>query len=434
MISFLARIQDCAWTTTSALNRARDRYSSSASRFLKDCRGSVAPIMAIAALPLLGAVGAAVDYGGALSARTAMQNALDSTAIALVKPNASGSQYTGQGQEFFTALFVHPQVQNLSFGADVNDGASTSAVTLNASGAFKTTFMGMMGFSTIDISARSSAVMTTDSSGCVLALNSTEAGAVAVSGNSNIALNGCSLYSNSKDIASLTVGGSATLSAQSIGVVGKAALSGGNVTTTEGIRTGLNPLADPYSDINFPSFVGCTKTNLSIKTTITISPGVYCNGLTVNADANLTLSPGIYYLDRGRFLVNGGGTVSGDGVTLVFTSSTGSNWATATISGNANINLTAPIAGPTAGIVVFGDRQMPVGTEFKFNGGASQYFGGAMYLPRGAIDFSGGMGTSTNCTQIIGDTVNFTGNSKVAINCSSLKTKPFGSTVLKLTS
>jgi hypothetical protein len=64
-----------------------------------------------------------------------------------------------------------------------------------------------------------------------------------------------------------------------------------------------------------------------------------------------------------------------------------------------------------AGILMYGDRNIPVGTTFKFNGGATQYLGGAVYFPTGAIDFSGGAGTSTTCTQVIGDTITFTGNS-----------------------
>lgn len=46
-------------------------------RFFKDCRGSVAPILALTALPLLGSVGVAVDFSRANAARTAFQNALD---------------------------------------------------------------------------------------------------------------------------------------------------------------------------------------------------------------------------------------------------------------------------------------------------------------------------------------------------------------------
>jgi hypothetical protein len=183
-----------------------------------------------------------------------------------------------------------------------------------------------------------------------------------------------------------------------------------------------------------PSFGGCTQNNLSVKTTATIDPGVYCNGISVNAGATLTLNPGVYFIDRGTFSVNGGGTVNGTGVTLVFTSSTGNNWANLTINGNAVVNLTSPIAGATAGLVIFGDRNIPVGTAFKLNGGSMQSFGGAIYVPTGGISYSGGSGTSTSCTQIIGDTVTFTGNSSVAINCSSYQTKPFGPTSLRIIS
>jgi hypothetical protein len=77
---------------------------------------------------------------------------------------------------------------------------------------------------------------------------------------------------------------------------------------------------------------------------------------------------------------------------------------------------------------------MPTGTVFKFNGGATQYLGGAIYLPTAAVNFSGGASSSTNCTQLIGDTVTFTGNSGFALNCNNYGTKPFSPLVVKLTS
>jgi hypothetical protein len=151
------------------------------------------------------------------------------------------------------------------------------------------------------------------------------------------------------------------------------------------------------------------------------------------AGANITLNPGVYYL-QDDLSVQGSATLTGTGVTLVFTSGNGTKYASANISGSATINLTAPTTGPTAGIVVFGDRSMPSDTSFKLNGGSTQYFGGAVYLPAAAIDYAGGAGTSTNCTQIIGNTVTFSGNSSVAINCSGYKTKPFSATVVKFVS
>jgi hypothetical protein len=171
-----------------------------------------------------------------------------------------------------------------------------------------------------------------------------------------------------------------------------------------------------------------------VRDAVTLDPGVYCNGITVNASGVLTLNPGVYILDRGGLTVNGGGTVTGTGVTLIFTSSTGSNWATATINGNATVNLTAPSSGSTAGIVIFGDPAEPVGTSINLSGGSSQTFGGAIYAPTGAISYTGGATTSSSCTQIIGDTVTFSGNSGVAINCSSYKTRPFGPSTISLVS
>ena len=154
----------------------------------------------------------------------------------------------------------------------------------------------------------------------------------------------------------------------------------------------------------------------------------------INAGAVVTLNPGIYYLDGGDLTVNGGGTLQGTGVTLVFTSQNRNGFATASINGNAIVNLTPPTTGSTAGIVVFGDRRIPVGTDFKFNGGANQYLAGAIYVPTGSVSFAGGMGTSTSCTQLIGDTITFTGNSSFALNCNAYGTKPFSPLVVKLTS
>jgi Flp pilus assembly protein TadG len=398
-----------------------------------DRRGSVAPILAIAAVPLLASVGAAVDYGHALASKTAMQAVLDSTALSLAKQISTGSS-TPEAQQTFSASFFHPEVHNVTVSSNVSTAGGATTVALTAKGAVDTAFMGILGHPTVDIQANSTSYISTGTSGCVLALNTTENSAVALGGSTNVSLNDCSIYANSNSSAAVSVSGSATLAALSVGAVGTVSISSSNVTVTDGIASNIPATRDPYADVEVPPYSGCMATNLNVKTTLTIDPGVYCNGLTVNAGANLTLNPGVYYIDRGTFSANGGATVSGQGVTIIFTSSTGNNWANLTINGNAVVNLTAPIGGPTAGIVIFGDPKMAVGTPFKLNGGSSQVFGGAIYVPAGAVNYSGGAGTSTSCTQIIGDTVAFTGNSNVAINCSSYNTRPFGPTTLKLLS
>src|SRR4029450_987081 len=131
------------------------------------------------------------------------------------------------------------------------------------------------------------------------------------------------------------------------------------------------------------SYSGCTKNNYTAKNTVTLDPGVYCNGINFNAGAVVTMKPGVYYTDRGDFTVNGGATITGTGVTIVLTSSNNKNYASLTINGGATTGLTAPTTGDMKGIVFFGDRNAPLGTSYKFNGGASQKFGGALYLPKG---------------------------------------------------
>lgn len=404
-------------------------------RLIRDRRAGVAPLLALAALPIVGLTGAAVDYSRANSARTAMQGALDSTALMLARDVQSpgGTQFDAKAVDYFRSNFSHPEVADVAVTFASSSSAGAISVTVSATGWVKTLFMGVVGFSTLAISVHSSAMASADGLGCVLSLNSSAHGAISGQGSASVVLNGCSLYDNSQNSAALAVGGSARISALSVDVVG--GISGGsNITATQSIRSGVGPIADPYAAVAFPIFYGCSQQNFSAKTTMTIDPGVYCGGMAINAGADVTLNPGIYYLDGGSFFVNGGATISGSSVTLVFTSRNRNGWATATVNGNATVNLTPPKSGPTAGIVIFGDRQIPPGTSFKFNGGASQYFGGAIYLPTAAIDFSGGVATGMSCTQLIGDTINFVGNASLAINCNNYQTRPFSQTVIKLVS
>jgi hypothetical protein len=129
--------------------------------------------------------------------------------------------------------------------------------------------------------------------------------------------------------------------------------------------------------------------------------------------------------------VAGNATVTGSGVTLVFTGS-GSNWGSATIGSNANITLTAPTSGVTQGIVFYGDRRMPAGTPFNLEGGGTQNFGGAIDLPKAALKFAGGNGTTTSCTQVIADTITFTGSSSIQVNCAALGTSAIGNQTAQL--
>jgi Flp pilus assembly protein TadG len=401
-------------------------------RLFNDEQGGVVPLLALAALPLLFSVGAAVDYSRASDAKASMQAALDSTVLTIMRAVEEGTT-PPDAQTVFNAVFTRSDVGNVTVASTTSTGSATT-VSLTAQGTLPTAFMKVFGTSRLTIGAKSAAMTQYQVDGCVMALSKTAGPAISLGGSTNIALDNCALYSNSSSASSVTVGGSASLSAQMIGTVGNVSASSSNLSLTNGIMTHLAPITDPYANVAVPSFSGCADNDLKVKNDTTINPGVYCNGIGINAGATLTLNPGIYYIDRGALSINGGGGITGSGVTLIFTSSTGMNWATANINGNATVNLTAPNSGPTAGIVFFVDRNASTGTSISLEGGSNQSLGGAVYAPTGAISYSGNASTSASCTQIIGNTVSFTGNSGVAINCSSYKTKPFGASSMRIVS
>jgi Flp pilus assembly protein TadG len=405
------------------------------SRFLADQHGGVAPIFALGLIPMIGLAGAAIDYSRANVARTVLQATLDATTLMIAKDAQliAPNQATARATELFNAGFGRDDVQSLQVNATINTGTGGTTVTATAGGSVATTFMQMLGRTAMDIGARTTVMTASDGLGCVLSLNPHASGAATAQGTTSVRLNGCSLYDNSDDSSALTVGGSATVSADFVGVVGGIGSSTG-ITTVNGLRTRISPVADPYADVPMPVVGSCNAHNYTAKNTETINPGVYCGGIGVNANGVLTLNPGMYIIDGGSFTVNGGGTVTGTGVTLVFTKKNDNSWPTVTINGNATVNLTPMTYGPTRGIVIFADRNTPQGTSFKFNGGSNQYFAGAIYAPTGAINFAGGADTATTCTQVIGDTVTFVGNSNLAIDCSRYNTRPFSSKTMRVAS
>lgn len=414
------------------LAHAARRLTGLLAHLKRDRSGNYATIFALLTPVLIGFAGLSTEGGMWLYKHQTLQGAADSAAL------SAATLYT-----LNSSKDLHAQAGAVVAAYGYTPGVGGTTVTVNrppASGNYTSNpkaveviagisqprlLTAIYSSEPVVIKGRAVALAGDNGNGCVLALNASASGSVSTQGSSHINLSGCSVYDNSSNGTALTNGGSATITADAVNVVG--GLSGGSgISATRGINRGVSAIADPYASVNPPAFSGCNYNNLSIHTTVTLNPGVYCNGLQLNAGANVTLNPGIYYIDRGTFRINGSATLTGTGVTIVFTSSTGSNYANAAINGGATIDLTAPASGPTEGIVIFGDRNMPAGTTFSFNGGAGQIFGGAVYLPRAAIAYSGGASGSTNCTQLIGDTVSFSGDANLAVNCAGAGTNNIG--------
>jgi len=255
---------------------------------------------------------------------------------------------------------------------------NSNAVEVIISGDRTPYFSTIFSSSTGSMSARAVGLGSSSGTGCVLALDTMADGADTETGNTNVNLNGCSLYDNSSSATALRIVGAATLNAKSVNVVGVLLAQVQLRRLTASLPARRRP-RDPYAGVSMPSANGTLNTDCC-KHNDTLNPGIYKGGMKLTG-ANVTLNPGTYYL-QDNFEISGQSTISGTGVTLVFTSSNGSSYAFAKIDGGANVTLTAPTSGTFAGIAMFGDRNMDQGRTFTFNGGSTQNITGAIYIPK----------------------------------------------------
>lgn len=126
--------------------------------FTRDRAGNVALTFGIATLPVLGAVGAAVDFSHANDVKSAMQAALDSTALMLSRDaaNLSNNDLQTKAKNYFLAMFTPPEAQNITVSATYTQ-AGGSQVIVNGSARVPTSFMGIIGYDEITINGSSTA-------------------------------------------------------------------------------------------------------------------------------------------------------------------------------------------------------------------------------------------------------------------------------------
>ena len=159
----------------SVITMAR-RLLDTAGKFQRDDRGNIAVIFAVALVPLLGFVGAAVDYSRAVAARTKMQAALDATALMAAKdaPILSASALTTRATGYFNSLFTttvgNPQ---FTFTYTPASGGTAANVTVSASGTVQTDFLRMVGHPSLAIGSSSTATWSNTRMRVALALDNT---------------------------------------------------------------------------------------------------------------------------------------------------------------------------------------------------------------------------------------------------------------------
>ncbi len=391
-------------------------------------QGAIALIWAIMLPVAVGFIGLGVDVGFWYASKRDLQNAVDAASIAAAydisgsSPQSSTMLTTatyelarnGYSASDKVVLTVHyPPTSGAYTG-------STQSVQVVAAQLQVRLFSKM--FLADDPAANVSATATRQpiGSACVLALSQTANNAAYFQGSTTVNLNGCSVASNSYASDAIAISGSSSLSTYSLYTSGRVFQSGSShLTTTESAVTNGTQLADPFANVAIPSYSGCNKSNYSINAAATISPGVYCNGMDFKSKAVVAMNPGVYIIDRGSFNAAAGAKITGNGVTIILTSSTGSSYSTITVNGGATVTLSAMTTGSTSGLLFYQDRRAPIATNSnKINGNSTSSYTGALYFPKQELQFSGNSSTNGgSCTKIVANTITFIGNSYLTNTC-----------------
>ncbi|MDI1262515.1 MAG: pilus assembly protein [bacterium] len=129
--------------------------------FACDTTGNIAVLFAIAAVPIITFVGAAIDYTRANSARSSMQAALDSASLMVSRDFNNGtitsSQISTKASDYFNALYHSKDAKNVAVTAAYTapSGSTPASVKLTGTGSITTSFMKVAGFPTLPLNTSS---------------------------------------------------------------------------------------------------------------------------------------------------------------------------------------------------------------------------------------------------------------------------------------
>ncbi|HEY9163607.1 MAG TPA: TadE/TadG family type IV pilus assembly protein [Magnetovibrio sp.] len=418
----------------------RQRPGFACKRFARSETGSIALMFALMLPVLFGIIGLGMEVGVWFKERRQLQTIADAAAVSAAIENAYGAssaeilaaatqEATLNGFDATTDTITY--IGTPTSGAYIGD---TAYIEVKINRQLETILSQVFYSLSPSTIARAVASTTGDQEACVLALSTTAMNSVYVNGaGSTVSMEGCSLVANSNDSTKAINVQNGTLESECLSAVG--GISGeANITTNcSAPVSGGAAVTDPFAAVDVPTYTGCDQDPHGAGAYTpadgeTLTEGVYCGGLSFSSDNTVHMAPGTYVINKGDFTVNGGAIITGDNVTIILTSSTGTGYGTITFNGNANVDLSAPttadttgaIQGDYIGMLFYQDRNggSSSSLDAKLTGGSSTELAGAVYLPNNSITFNGGNATDSNgCLMIVAQTVSFNGSADIDNKC-----------------
>lgn len=397
-------------------------------RFLRDRTANISIMFAAMLSAATGMAALVAEYGDGLYNRLQDQRDADMAAMAGATNYAANGTVSAMNAAVSRAATLNGLASGAAVASVVSspsaDGNQAVQVVVSTSVPLLLARVLSSG-GTLPVHATAYAEIKSNSTDCVLALDTTANQAITASGSGNVDANHCDVVSNSSSSTSIDLSGSAQVTTPCLITVGGVNAGSGlheTSCTTPDIHAQSTP--DPYSSVPTPTASGACLTVPHLPATL--QPGDYCSGLSISGTA--TFAAGTYYVD-GNLALQAGANVTGSGVTFYVTKR-----GTTAISGSAIAALSAPITGTYAGIVFFGDRTGTTSNNNNFSGSSSSTITGVIYYPTQLVTFSGSSGAYSTCTEVIADKITFSGATTLGVGCTGTGVELFSSPGMKYAS
>ncbi len=377
------------------------------------------------AVGLVGFLGLAADVGYLQWTQRRLQTAADSGALAGALEVLRGS--TGNVTTAADSSASLNGATNGSGGVTItvnnppasgNYTSDSTAVEVIIKQTTPLYFMGVFGVKNTTVGARAVARLG-GTGGCVYTLDPAAAKAFYLDGAFNVTM-GCGAMVDSNNANAMYLDGAINWTGPSkvVGNYGEF----GAISMTPLPTTGVGAQTDPLSYVSPPTVGACNYTSESITGAYskTLSPGVYCGGISINGAGTVNFNPGTYILEGGGLSVIGANNLSGSGVTFYITQGDGYAYGPVSITGATVMNFSAPTSGPLASMLFFQDRTIASPAASTFVGASSAVLQGSIYFPTSALTYTGA--SDGAYTIIVANTLTFAGaaNIEVDANYSSL--------------
>jgi hypothetical protein len=406
--------------------------------FCSDRAGSFAPTFALLLVPVVGLIGAALDYSRAANERVMLQRALDTALLAAAQDGTSNWSAVAEG------TFRSAYRPKGATTATPSFTAANNTYSGSATGTVQTALLTPLGYASIPIAASAAALVREPQAetSCFLSLGKgfgIDDNSMVFSGAPNVKLTGCALRSNT----SMKCNGHDT------GAL--ASTSAGTTTSCSNPVSGARQISDIYAPIAAHITRKCTASASNITwrpgqppssskmVTVELADRVeyhVCGDLTVSGTGSLTgtapTRDTVIVIENGSLTVAANAALTAARITIAFTGNNGSASGINFPNGNghsASLSLSPPttVTNPFAGISVYQDPALTYRPDSDWGPGATFSSDGVVYMPNARLSLGGNATSgSAGCTKIVANMITMGGAVDVKQSpaaCDSLRVK-----------